>query len=172
MAEAARAGMDEHGDLAIGEAERIRRGCIENAVDGLHLDEMVSRAHRPELSRASLPGPLRDRGRICAVEAPYGLGALDVLRSLRDGATAVAKHVVDVDALATFASGTGGDRARQLVHEPFATLAEVVDRERQREQADAAVDVVADTAGRDDAVGKLGCREPADGKAVPLVDIR
>ena len=50
-------------------------------------------------------------------------------------------------------------------------VAELAFAERESEQADATVDVVAHAAGGDDAVGQLHRRHAADGKAVALVDV-
>ena len=62
--------------------------------------------------------------------------------------------------------------ARDLVDERLAAVAELGLGQRQGEQPHAAVDVVADPAGRDDAVGQLGGGDPADREPVALVDVR
>ena len=89
-------------------------------------------------------------------------------------ARAVHEHGVEVHArqrTAGAASDARGDRARELVHQLLLALAELGRAQRQGEQAHAAVDVVADAAWRDDAIGKRGRGHGADGKAVALVDI-
>jgi len=58
------------------------------------------------------------------------------------------------------------------VYERFLATAELPSGQRQGEQPDAAVDVVADPAGRDHAVGQLRRGHGADGEAVALVDVR
>jgi hypothetical protein len=58
------------------------------------------------------------------------------------------------------------------VHERFPLLPKLALRQRKREQAHAAVDVVADASRRDDAVRELARGHAADGEAVALVGIR
>ena len=61
MPEAARAGVDQHGQLALAQRERVSSRAVEEAVDPLELDEVVPGAHRPELPCAALARALRDR---------------------------------------------------------------------------------------------------------------
>src|SRR3989304_5428783 len=70
-----------------------------------------------------------------------------------------------------WAPGPGGVPPRQLVHEGLAARTQLDLRQREHEQPDAAVDVVADPARRDDPVRELGCRETAHRKAVALADV-
>jgi hypothetical protein len=58
------------------------------------------------------------------------------------------------------------------VHERLAAATELALRDRQRQQAYAAVDVVADAAGRDDTIGELRGGDASDRKTVALVDVR
>src|SRR5437016_5298526 len=111
MAEAARARMDEDGDLTLAQPVRGGRIRIEDALDPLHLDKVVAGAHRAELSRAPELGPLGDRRGIGTVEPPFGLRSLDVVGALGDDAGAVSQHRVEIDGLPTLLAGAGGDAA-------------------------------------------------------------
>src|SRR5436190_23039239 len=171
MAETTRSGVDEYRHLPPAEAVRLR-SRIEDLVDALHLDEVVAGTHRPELPAAALLRAPRDRVRIGAVEPAVRLRAVDVLRTLRDDAAAFAQDALQVDALSAFASCARRNGARDLMHERRPPVAELVDVERKREQPHAAVDVVADSTRRDDAVGELHRGQPADREPVTLVDVR
>jgi hypothetical protein len=80
MAEAPRAGVDQHRHLVLAQAERLGRSRIEDPRHALHLEEVVARPERAELISAAQPGALRHRRRLGAGEAPFGFGVLDVLR--------------------------------------------------------------------------------------------
>jgi hypothetical protein len=62
--------------------------------------------------------------------------------------------------------------AGDLAHERLALRAELRCAQRQRQQAYAAVDVIAHPAGGDHAVGRGGRRHAADREAVALMDVR
>jgi hypothetical protein len=167
--------VDEHRQLFLAEAEHSGRRTVEEPVDALELDEVVARAHRSELSGAALARPLGDRGRVRLGEPALRLRPLDVLVPLGDRPRALAQHAVERVAppvRATLLARPGRDRPRELVDERFAPAAQLLARQRQRQQPHAAVDVVAHAAGRDDAVRQLGRGEPADREAVALVDVR
>src|ERR687883_608387 len=84
--------------------------------------------------------------RVGALEAPARLRPLDIVAAAHDTAP-VDEHPVEVDAHPTALARARRDVARELVHEWLPPLPELLCGERQREQPDAAVDVVADTAG-------------------------
>ena len=177
VAEPARAGVDEHGHLAHGEAEGLRRGRVEDLVDALHLEEVVARrrACRPGRGRAGGRAPTRPRGRRRAAVPPTRSGR-DVLgsrraRSARGPSRSTASSSLRSEVERAAAARAGRDPPRELVHERLPPQPQLGLRERQREQADAAVDVVADAAGRDDAVGQRGGGDAADREAVALVDV-
>src|SRR5262249_62059540 len=95
MAEAPRAGVDEHRHLHLSEPECARRLVVEKRVDALHFDEVVAGAHGPDLPAASFLGPLGDCIGIGAREAALRLGALDVLIGA-EGTRALAKKSVEL----------------------------------------------------------------------------
>ena len=160
------------------ETERIRRRPIEDVLDALQLDEVVARTESAELTGAAVVRPCRDGGGIGSREASSGLGAFQVVlgpdpaadEDARPEAQNVVQHPARESKRAVPA-GAGRNRPRDLVHEPFATPTELVLRQRQDEQPDAAVDVVADAAGRDDPVGERRRGDASHREAVALVDI-
>ena len=141
---------------------------------------MVARAERAELRAAALAGAIGHLGGVGAVEAAVRLGVLDVVGRaepvlFHHGRCALGQDPVEPRSLQverTALAGAGGHAAGDLVGELHAALlTQVVGRERRGEQADAAVDVVAHAAGRDDSVRGLGRRQAADREAVALVDV-
>ena len=69
-------------------------------------------------------------------------------------------------------AGALGDAAHELVHERLEPRAHVVELELRAHQSHATVDVEADAARRDDAVGLIHGRHAADGEPVAPVDVR
>ena len=97
------------------------------------------------------------------------------IRTSDERPRALTEHVVEVCASERerpFLAGARWDGARDLVDERLTPPAELLLGEREHEQAHAAVDVVADAAGGDDAVRRLHRRDAADREAVALVDVR
>jgi hypothetical protein len=173
MAQPTRTGMDEDGDLALAEAVCQGRAVVDDPLDPLQLDEVVPRAHRPELPGAALTGPLGDGRGIGARQAAAGLGALEVVLC-RPDAGAPAQHLVELrisPAVAPLLADPGRDGTRDLVHQRLPAPRKLVRRQRERKQADAAVDVVANAPWGDDAVGELHRRDAADWEPVALVGI-
>ena len=105
------------------------------------------------------------RSRSSSVPIPCSTSARGPSRSTRSSASSSSSEL-------GVPSRAGRDRARELVHERLAPRPQLFLLERQHEQAHAAVDVVADAARRDHAVGWLGRRDAADREAVALVDVR
>jgi len=66
MTQAARAGVDQHGDLALAQAECTCGVRVEDPLDHLHLDEVVTRSHRSQLPRPRV----RARSETAAGSAP------------------------------------------------------------------------------------------------------
>ena len=152
---------------------------VVNVRDALHLDEVVAGADGAQLTGAALPGALGHGGRVGSGKAAARLRALDVVAgsdpSLDERAWTFAQHAVEVGPLEAQLSGLahpGRDRARELVHEGLPAPVQLRLGERKREQADAAVDVVADAAGGHDPVRHLERGDAPDREAVALVDVR
>ena len=179
VAEPARAGVDHHHDLAGADAEGARGLLVDDLVHDLDLEEVVARAETADLGAPALQGAaahgrrvraghhaalLRVREVVLGGVPPLGeesgslfgeplqLALLEPQRAVRPGALRHAPH--------------------QLVHQRLEPRPHVFDAEPRAHQPHAAVDVEADAARRDDAVGLVHGRDAADGKAVAPVDVR
>jgi hypothetical protein len=60
MAHAARARVDHHADLSLGEVHGLGRFLIPDLVDHLHLEEVVAGAQTPQLRGSTFLRPFRD----------------------------------------------------------------------------------------------------------------
>ncbi len=69
VAEPARAGVDQHRYLILGEPVAAGGRRVEDPRNPLKLDEVVAGAHRPELAGAALARPLGDCGGVAAGQA-------------------------------------------------------------------------------------------------------
>ena len=70
--------MDHHANLVFFQAKHLSRRFVEDVIDDLHFEEMVSRAERAALVGASELGTIADSVWIGAVEAAVGLREVDV----------------------------------------------------------------------------------------------
>jgi hypothetical protein len=166
--------VDQHRHLIVAQAVGLGRGVVENVGHALKLDEVVARAHRPELAGTSLARPVRNGGRVGAGKAPARLGSGEIVGAA-ERPRALLEHGFDLGAAAGTAfrlAGAGRNGAGDLVHKRLPPAGELGLGQRQGEQAHTAVDVVADAPRRDDAVGKLGRGHAPDGEAVALVHVR
>ena len=122
----------------------------------------------------------RDGVRVRRPRAARRLGALDVVLACRSPRSSRARgpsrRTASSSAPSQRQRRPRGRRrpapARDLVDERLLAGASSSAVNGPDQQAHAAVDVVADPARRDDAVGGLGRRKPADREAVALVDVR
>jgi hypothetical protein len=172
--------MNEDSDLAPMQAERLRRGGVEDGFDLLYLDEVIPRAERADLARATQARALGHGVRACVRQAAIRLGVREIAlgtdpalahehpRALGEQAVEIGSREVEIAAPA----GSGWNRTGDLVDERLEAVAEVVRVVRQSEEPHAAVDVVADAAGRDGAVGELHRGDTTHGEPVPLMDVR
>jgi hypothetical protein len=179
VAEAARAAVDEQRDPADAEPEVLRRHRVVLVIHPADLDEMVAGPHRAELVAPPFARTLRHRRRLGLGEPAAGLDRFEVrgdaVAELDGAARAAGEHEVELGIgeaeVGARRAHAGGDRAEELVDQRLEPRADLLDRERAREQAHAAVDVVADAARRDHpAVGVEG-GDAADREAVPPVDV-
>ena len=179
VAEAARAGVDQDRDLALAQAEGLGDRRVDDPLHRLHLDEVVARAHRAELARAALLGALGHPLGLGAGERPSGFGVAQVVLGADPVPGDQRPRALDEDAVERRALEPDGaalprprrHRARDLMDEVGAALAQLRLLQRQRQQAHAAVDVVADAARRDDPVGRQRRGDAADREAVALVHV-
>src|SRR5207247_6617862 len=96
VAEPARAGVDQHGHLVVGEPVALRGLLVEDPDEALQLDEVVARAHRPKLAGAALTGALGDGSGIGAGKAAARLRPLDIVRGRADRSRSLAQHGLEL----------------------------------------------------------------------------
>ena len=180
VAQAARAGVDQHGDLAQGEAEPAGHRLVVDDVDDLDLHEVVSSAERAELVLSADLGAVRHLARLRPGQRPARLDVLEVL-GVPDAVLAqevratLVQDVVELvarEGQAALAAVAGGNAAADLVDHRLQRRGELLAAELGGEQPHPAVDVEADSARRDDAVRQARRRHPAHGEAVSLVHVR
>ena len=147
-------------------------GRVVDLVDVLHLGEVVARAQRAELIGAARESVVRHLRRVGSLEAAVLLERLEVAR--------LAEPALDRPRRAPPQHGAEVVAAEMLVRAPAAhagrdVAVERLDHRNQRvpqigaaevgaQQPDAAVDVVADAAGRDHAFVGVDAGDAADGK--------
>ena len=164
--------VDHHGSRGA-DPERLRRGRIEDLVDGLQLEKVIARAQRAELAGAALLGTRRNGARIGAWHRPGLLGNFKVLGpavSLVDGpGRAAAKHSIhrlvrqSDAALGPHARGHGAEERIQDLVKP---RTKVRLREVRADEPHSTVDVKTDAARRYHPVAHVGRRHAADRKPV------
>ena len=173
--------MDEDGHGAGLEAIGPCAPLVEHALHPLQLDEVVARPSGAQLTRAALARPLRrrrpDRRHRSVPATPCAPGRLRCrCRGAPAGPPGPSRRTRSSSAPFSFRAASrpapAGRQAGDLVDERLLAVAQLVGCDRGRQQAHAAVDVVADPAWGDDAVGRLGRRQPADRESVALVDVR
>jgi hypothetical protein len=178
VAETPGAAVNHDTDLALGQAEPLRRGGIVDLLDCLHLEEVVARAqaahlaqppvHRP---RADLPGiGLGDSAPVLTA-CQVTLAAITLVERV---AGATGQHVPHVPGAGQLPDAAGArpsrDSGSQPVHEGAEDGHDLAAAQIGGEEADAAGDVEADPAGRDHSTGRrVGGRDPADREAVSQV---
>ena len=179
VAEPPAAAVDHDQDLPKSpDAEGPGRLRVEDLLDLLDLEEVVAAPQRPELGDAPLEGPVGDAvGRrvlhpavfLCAVEVIAGPVAVGdrPLRPLDQDLLEDAGAELGDAALAH----SGRDLLEDLGQELFSQGTNVLLRVIGLEQADPAVDVVADAARRDDAVLGIEGRHSPDREPVALVGV-
>ncbi len=141
---------------------------------------MVARAERPALIVAARDGAIADPRRIGPVESSPGLGELEVAL----GAIPFVHHVGGsllhqprqlglVEEVLPALANARWDVAEELFHQRPDAVFRLAPLKLGAQQPDAAVDVVADAAGRDDsAFFGVGRRHAADAESISPVDIR
>jgi hypothetical protein len=70
--------MDHHGDLAFVQPKSLGDGGLEDPLDDLDLDEVVSPTEAPELAQTALGGTVADLAEVVDRQSAPVLAALDV----------------------------------------------------------------------------------------------
>src|SRR3990172_11044175 len=178
MAETARASVTLQRPPPLGQSHRPRRFGMEDPIDDVDFDEVVTGAERPQLRPAALACRSRHGAGIAAVDAtvffsrrevPGGGETLPFGPACALAADALELLVLEGDAaLHSHAARTVGI---QRVRQPRQLRLRLLEGKLAGQQPDAAVDVVADRPRGDDPVRQPGGRHTADGEAVALMDV-
>src|SRR5207245_3586383 len=142
-------------DRVLLQAEGARRLRVVDLLHPLDLDEVIARPERPELGPAALPGPLRDLGRIGALEPPALLDARQVGRLAKAVADrpggSLGEQLPLARALELEVRPARSDPGRYRPEQRLDDLADPVGHlpglDVGAQQPDPAVDVVSDPAG-------------------------
>ncbi len=165
------------------QTEGRRRAGVEDLIHYLNFQKVVAAAQRAQLIPAPQLGPVGDGG---GVGPGHGAARLDEVQVLGLAQTLVLHQVGDafgqhpdkvsgVDGAGTTALAPAharGHRPAQIMYQRLDPAGQVVALLRGDQQPHAAVDVEADPAGRDHAVGQQGGRHAAHREAVAFVHVR
>ena len=174
------AGVDHHADHVFFKAEHAGDFRVDDGIDDLHFHEVIAAAQRAALLAAALDGVRRHVVRHRVLNAAVGLRVGQVPRDAQAAADHVAgplfqqrAHFFVVEGVCPGAAHTGRDGVEQGGDQlPHVILHVPVEQVRLHE-AHAAIDVVADAAGANDApLGRVGRGDAADAEAVTPVDVR
>jgi hypothetical protein len=161
------------------ESEGGRDPLVGHAIDHLDFDEVVARPDRAALVGPAGQRPLADELRHRSIDAALGLGAGDVIGrgqaeplEIRDALPHEFSQLIRWEHPAAPLPHAHGDVSHQLVDQRHDQRPGVGEREVRPHEPHAAVDVVADAPGRDDAAGgRVGAADAPDTEAVAPVDV-
>ncbi len=179
VAEASRPRMDHHADAALRQAQHRSRLLVEHLVDDLHLDEVVAAAQRAALVLASLVRTVGHAVGVGSLDAPAGLGGLEILGApealLDDPRGSVAEqrlHLAPVKLERPGSADAARDRGEQLVDQLADPPLDVVCRQVGSHESHAAVDVVSHAPGADHPAGlRVGGSHAPDAEPVAPVNV-
>ena len=180
VAEAARAAVDRHEEIAFFETEGPGRLAVEDRLDGLQLQIVVARTEASDLVELPLLRPPADSGGVGSRHAPPLFDPFEVVRLsptlLHRPPRAAREELVELGDGEPHGSSPADSRrhgAVEVVSDRLEMLAERARLQASRERAHATGDVEADAPRRHDAsaVGIEG-GDAADGKAVTPVGVR
>ena len=171
--------MDDGGHLVFKEAQLGGQGRIENFIDITHFDEVVAGTQGAQLVLAPVHGKIGDQVGVSPVDPPSGLDVGEVSglaeAFVHRPASAIFENLFKHGAgeLEILAPGTHPRRdvVEQGIDQVIHAAGHLLPLQLGAEQAYAAIDVVADAAGRDDAVYRVKGRHAADGEAVAPMDV-
>ncbi len=171
--------MNQDGDLSLAQAHDRGGFLVVYAIDDLHFEEMVARPQRPALIRAPCDRPIADASGIGPGQPAAGLCECQVAI----GSVAEVDHIrrtlfhqLDqlglVEDIPPALADAGRNIVKELIDQRPDPVLDVIPRQVGTEQPDAAIDVVADAARRDDTpLLRVGRRHAANAKAIAPVNI-
>ena len=177
--ESPRPAVDQDDDAVGFQPEHARGIGMENLVDASDFKEMIARSQRAQLVGPALPGTFVHCGRVGIRNAAVLFDEVELCGRpetvLRGPARALDGDVFQIPAAQLRDRFRGSDTGRNIVEKLLDELTDagfdVVGVQLRRQQANTAVDVVADATGRDDAVFGVGGTDAADGESIPPVDV-
>ncbi len=179
VAEAPRAAVDHHRDLAGVQSKDRCSSCVEQPIDHLHLEEMIPGSKGSQLVGAPSPRPLRKLARVRTGQAAALLGGEQIVRrAVPDGNSplgAPQQHMTELvvpEALPGMSSHAARYGVEQGVRKSIRNRSHVAVGQVGAEQPDAAVDIEADPARADDALIHGKGRHAADREAIPPMQVR
>ena len=171
--------MDHDADLALVQPHRLRRFLVEDLVDDLDLHEVIARAQRAALVGAATERMVADEVGPRAVEEAVRFGVFDIavrrqpppLQPAHAGAHQLPQFF-GAEPVLSAAADAGRHVAEEFLHERLELRLDVVVVQVRADQADTAIDVVADaTRGDDAAFFGVGRTHAADREPVAPVDV-
>ena len=179
MAEAARTGVHDHGDLVRKQTQAVGETLVVDFLNKADLHEVVAAAQRAKLRTTALHRPGTHRARIRALQLPRLFDLVQILRC----AVAVANRPVGTfnqngfqllvlelqSSRGTHSAGHVVEKGRHHVADFVANLA---DFQIRAQQPHPAVDVVANTSRRNDPSVHVERGHSSDRKPVPPVNVR
>ncbi len=179
MAETAGAGMDLNHDRSPEQAEQCGGILVVDLPYPVNLDKMVSGAERAELIHPPLPGPSGKRAGIRLLGAAVGFKTCQIfglsVSEADHGRRALGKNAgkfAFAEAYAVPVTDTGRNRTVERIGKCLNPATDIFMRNAAPEQPDTAVDVVAYPAGRNHPLFGIEGGHSANGKPVPLVNVR
>ena len=180
VAQTAGTGVDDHRDGVQLQTEDAGRDLVVNLGHVPDLHEVVARAERSELAAPPLQGPIGNQIGPRSGEAPSLLDVVQVGGAAEPPrhrpAGALRQHLPELPDLQPQVFPLGADAGRNIVEQPLHQLLhpglEGFPAQAGAQEPDPAIDVIADSSGRNHAVLGIEGGDSADGKAVAPVNIR
>ncbi len=171
--------MDQHRDLAFAQAHHLGRRRVVHAVDDLDFEKVIARAERAALVVTAGERPVAHAARVGTLEAAAGLGdeqvAVGTISQVDDVRGPFGHQLSELGLVERVTSALTDPRrnlSEELLDQRPDAVLHVAPFEVRAQQTDTAVDVIADTAGGDDAAFlRISRRHAADAEAVAPVDI-
>jgi len=172
--------VDHHTDFPDSQSHRLGGLGVEDFLDGLDFDEVISRSERSALIAPAAVGDRRDGVRVRPRQCPAGfsggkvvlVGKINLSQVFRPAQTYFPQFLIGEFEFPTDADAAR-DVAEQLIDKFLYLWLGLFDVQIASQQPDAAVYVVSHAAGRDDPSGfDVHCRDAADAESVSPVYVR